>query len=85
VLKKDLTGPALSEMDGHDVAQGCMNRHVVNDCYRSYPEHNSDHYQQCGAKTITACPKCQAAIRGFYHASGLISLSDMTHGPGYLQ
>jgi hypothetical protein len=71
------------EMDGYDVAQICVNGHVVNEYSRSQPAHNSDHCPQCGAKTITACPKCSAITRGYYHVSGAVSFSGMTHAPGF--
>jgi len=58
-----------TEVDVYDVAQICLNGHVVNDSYRMYPQHNSAQCSECGQKTVTACPKCKANIQGRYHAS----------------
>lgn len=72
------------EPDGYDVAQVCMNGHVVNEFARSQPEHNCDHCPECGGKTITACPKCETPIRGFYHSSAGVSITPgATHGPSF--
>lgn len=48
----------------YDIAQICLNGHVVNDSFGKYPENNSDYCRDCGAKTITNCPTCNASIRG---------------------
>lgn len=46
-------------------AQICVNGHMVNGYIDKKPEHNLKHCNECGAKTITNCPKCQAHINGF--------------------
>jgi hypothetical protein len=71
------------EMDGYDVAQICMNGHVVNDSSVSFPQSNANYCQQCGEKTITACPKCSVPIRGDYHASGVAAFTGLTQAPGF--
>lgn len=55
-----------------DVAQICINGHVINSSSRRYPVSNQEFCDQCGAKTITACAKCTTDIRGFHHMSGVI-------------
>jgi hypothetical protein len=70
-------------MDGYDVAQICLNGHVVNDCYRWQPQHNSDHCSLCGQKTITKCLKCKADIPGHYRAEGVISWSGSGPAPAF--
>ena len=50
----------------YDVAQVCMNGHVVNGRFKDYPIHNKKHCANCGAKTITNCQKCNEDIPGEY-------------------
>ena len=54
-------------MEGFDIAQICLNGHVVNDSTIHYPDHNKDFCDKCGAKTITHCPHCNDPIRGRYY------------------
>jgi hypothetical protein len=49
-----------------DTAQICLNGHVINRRYESWPTSNSPHCPKCGAKTITQCPSCNTRIRGGY-------------------
>lgn len=55
-----------------DVAQICLNGHVVNSSSRDYPASNQAFCDRCGAETITACRKCSADVRGFHHIPGVI-------------
>ena len=64
------------EIGGYDVAQICLNGHVVNNSSISHPAHNADYCPDCGKKTITECPKCTAKIRGDYRVSGLSSFGE---------
>ena len=52
--------------DEYDVAQICLNGHVVNEHVRAMPQSCSDYCEVCGAETITKCPSCQQQIRGQY-------------------
>lgn len=54
--------------EGYDTAQVCPNGHVANQLAATRPQHNQPFCGRCGEATITACPKCQAAIRGYYHS-----------------
>lgn len=56
----------------YDVAQICKNGHVVNRATRGLPAHNQAHCDRCGSRTITACPECDAGIRGHYHIPGAL-------------
>jgi hypothetical protein len=60
-------------MGSYDVAQICLNGHVVNDSYNRYPECNQKYCDECGAETIIKCLKCQTPIRGDYHVDGVIA------------
>ena len=55
---------------GYDVAQICLNGHVINDSVRKYPQHNRKFCDRCGVATITHCPNCNAEIPGEYHFEG---------------
>jgi hypothetical protein len=59
-------------MGYYDVAQICLNGHVINSKARKYPEDNKDYCPKCGEKTITNCPKCGKDIRGAYCAEDAI-------------
>lgn len=56
----------------YDTAQICLNGHLINKMASSAPQSNQKFCGDCGAQTITACPTCNAAIRGYYHVPGVI-------------
>ena len=58
---------------GYDVMQVCLNGHQITDPAESMPEFRKSFCSDCGAKTITACPECNASIQGHYRSSGVIS------------
>ena len=51
---------------GYDVAQICVNGHVINSSSESYPQYNKNFCDQCGAETITKCRHCGREIKGDY-------------------
>jgi hypothetical protein len=51
-------------MEVYDIAQICLNGHVINNYSQSYPQYNQKHCDKCGVLTITLCPNCQTPIRG---------------------
>lgn len=59
----------------YDVAQVCLNGHMINDHARSRPLHNQEYCTRCGAKTLTACPSCQKPIRGDLNVEGVVDLT----------
>ena len=52
----------------YDTAQICINGHPINSRAASWPQHNMDFCDKCGASTITNCPNCNAPIKGVYHS-----------------
>ena len=52
----------------YDTAQICINGHPINSRADSWPQHNMDFCDKCGASTITNCPNCTAPIKGVYHS-----------------
>ncbi len=55
----------------YDVAQICLNGHIINASTQKYPQHNKKYCDKCGEKTITRCPNCNAVIQGEYHVEGI--------------
>jgi hypothetical protein len=49
---------------GYDVAQICMNGHVINSRSVEYAYANQKFCDRCGAPTITRCGVCENPIRG---------------------
>jgi hypothetical protein len=68
-------GRQRSVEHGYDVAQVCLEGHMVNSSVQNYPQHNRDHCPQCGEKTITSCPNCNVPIQGHYYVPGVASMS----------
>jgi hypothetical protein len=66
---------ANPEHASYDMAQVCLNGHVINSTAEDNPEFNESFCSQCGAKTISFCPGCNAKIRG--HLRGVISGGDI--------
>jgi len=62
--------------DSYDVAQICLNGHVINSSVNEYPQFNKKFCDKCGASTIANCPNCHAEIQGHYHGGGVLSLAD---------
>ena len=60
-------------MAGYDVAQICLNGHVVNSSTQRFPKNSADFCTRCGEATITSCPECGAAIRGSYSRHGWVA------------
>jgi hypothetical protein len=63
-----------------DTTQICLNGHVINRRYESWPTSNSPHCPQCGVRTITQCPSCNTKIRGGY-VGGMPSLTEEKTDP----
>lgn len=62
--------------DWYDVAQICKNGHVISSSSKSSPDHNKKFCDKCGAETITKCTDCGAEIKGYYHMSGVVGISN---------
>ena len=66
----------------YDVAQICLNGHVINERSKGYAKYNTKHCVDCGAKTITSCQDCEEEIRGVLIDSMVISL-EKSPAPNY--
>lgn len=62
-------------MEGYDVAQICLNGHVISAMAYGYPQFKKDFCNKCGEKTIMACQKCNLPIKGEYHVPGFVGSS----------
>lgn len=63
-------------MGYYHLAQICLNGHMINDCIDTAPEFNQNFCSKCGAKTITACPSCNAPLHGDYTCEEVFSFSE---------
>lgn len=59
--------------DGYDVAQICLNGHIITDLAKRYPVHQKKHCPRCGEPTIMQCPNCNTNIQGQYYVGGYIN------------
>jgi len=55
----------------YDVAQICLNGHLINHSTKRFPQRNKKFCNKCGAPTITNCSKCNGQIQGKYHIPGV--------------
>ena len=58
--------PTPANRDRYDVGQACRNSHAVNGYEGTMPQFGAAFCPKCGARTLTACPGCDAPIRGMY-------------------
>lgn len=62
-------------MGQYRTAMVCENGHLITDSLEGSPGMAAPYCGKCGAKTITACPKCGNGIRGHYHMDGVVDLT----------
>lgn len=62
--------------EGFDVAEICLNGHVVNESTQRAPGRNQKHCSNCGKSTITACGGCNTPIRGSFYSSGFVVMPE---------
>jgi hypothetical protein len=58
--------------EGYDVMQVCLHGHMITASAGTMPNFAKAFCPDCGAKTITACPQCNANIQGAYNSPGVI-------------
>lgn len=59
-----------------DIAQICMNGHLINSSHDASPELNKKHCPLDGEVTITECPHCQSKIAGRITYSNVFGSDD---------
>ena len=68
---------------GYDVAQVCLNGHVINARSESSPEDNTKYCADCGERTITSCQDCGEKIRGESTAPAFFATGYTDPAPSY--
>ncbi|WP_299707873.1 DUF2321 domain-containing protein [uncultured Pontibacter sp.] len=63
-------------MNYYDVAQICLNGHVITPMAQTSPNFQQKFCNECGEKTVMNCQSCGSLIKGFYHVTGVIGLYD---------
>ncbi|PEP86081.1 DUF2321 domain-containing protein [Bacillus pseudomycoides] len=72
-----------SDKTWYDIAQICLNGHIINDTYKKYPESDQAFCKDCGEKNITTCQDCNADIRGARHLDGFGTDLQVDTAPNY--
>ena len=67
----------------YDLAQICLNGHVINSYARSSPGFNQKCCVKCGAATVTSCQHCKSDIRGKYNSQDAFSVIGIYHTPSF--
>lgn len=71
-------------MNGYyDVAQICLNGHMVNSLAHESPQHNQKFCDKCGAPTLMECPNCKINMRGYYNSDIVVLGGNPTPAPAY--
>ncbi|QSR89275.1 DUF2321 domain-containing protein [Methylacidiphilum caldifontis] len=68
----------IPQESDYDVAQICLNGHLINDAAQRYPMHNKNYCTICGAKSITKCENCNEDIQGMYYNPKYITIKEYT-------
>ena len=71
------------EQGQYDMAQICLNGHIINTHAETEPEYSKDYCGECGAETITSCPECGAKILGQLHPSPKYLILPMFGAPKF--
>lgn len=51
--------------EGYNLAQVCINGHVINSMAITSPAHNKKFFDKCGGETVTNCQDFFGQIKGF--------------------
>ncbi|KRB42058.1 DUF2321 domain-containing protein [Phenylobacterium sp. Root700] len=70
-------------MGTYRVAQVCPNGHVATSSADQYRELREEFCSKCGEATTTACPGCNASIRGYYYVEGVLSIGREYEPPAF--
>ncbi|KUO66100.1 MAG: hypothetical protein APF84_12320 [Gracilibacter sp. BRH_c7a] len=65
----------------YDVAQICLNGHLVNEATKKSPQFSSKYCGKCGQPTIDKCPLCKSPIASRYQRSRTPSMSSSPESP----
>jgi hypothetical protein len=70
--------PEPEDPSWYDTMQVCQNGHKITSSALSHPEYQKKRCPECGAATLTACPKCSTRIPGYHHVPGFVDLGGVT-------
>lgn len=70
-------------MGYYDVAQICLNGHVITESARSSPQFTQKYCDRCGEPTIIECKNCKTPIRGRYHTEGFFGVGGIPVAPSF--
>ena len=68
-------GRRQSDQPYYEVAQICLNGHVITSIAQRHPELKKLRCPTCGEQTITHCPDCNQPIKGDYFVPGVVDFS----------
>ena len=63
-------------MGFYNLAQICINGHIITSCFDTAPELRKNFCSICGAKTITHCSSCNAPIHGKYEVPDMFIIGE---------
>lgn len=72
-------------MDGYDIAQICLNGHVIASTAGSSPQFRKNRCNICGEETIMHCKSCKSPIKGYYHVSGFLDFKMSYNQPRFCE
>jgi hypothetical protein len=74
-------------MNQYDVAQICINGHLITSTVTTSPQRAKDFCDRCGGRTISRCEECTAPIRGAYcyYRFGRLVTDSITRIPAFCQ
>lgn len=67
----------------YDTALICLNGHVISEAMRRYPEDSRKFCDECGAASISTCPRCSQAIQGEYQVDGAVAFGPTMPAPAF--
>jgi hypothetical protein len=59
-------------MGTFDIAQICLNGHVITEMANDHPEYRKEFCNDCGEKTIMSCENCKTNIKGYHTIPNVI-------------
>lgn len=71
ILREYVPDEFGGNMNDYDIAQICINGHVITSALNKFPQFGKDFCDQCGVSTIKECQYCHSHIQGLYHGGGL--------------
>lgn len=71
-------------MGTFEIAQICLNGHVITKMAGEHPENRKQYCTECGEGTIMTCQNCNIDIKGYHYVPGVIGAYEY-HKPKYCE